>query len=58
MLEILNRIKRGERVDHYETTRRHKDGTILHISLSVSPIYDPDGRLIGASNVSRASLSG
>ena len=53
MLEILNRIKRGERVDHYETTRRHKDGTILHISLSVSPIYDPDGRLIAASKVSR-----
>jgi len=53
MLEILNRIKRGERVDHYETTRRHKDGIILHISLSVSPIYDPDSRLIGASKVSR-----
>jgi two-component system sensor kinase FixL len=53
MIDILSRIKRGERVDHYETTRRHKNGTILHIFLSVSPIYDSDGRLIGASKVSR-----
>ena len=53
MVDILDRIRRRERVDHYETTRRHKNGTILHISLSVSPIYDTDGRLIGASKVSR-----
>ena len=53
MIDILDRIERGERVDHYETTRRHKNGTILHISLSVSPIYETDGRLIGASKVSR-----
>jgi two-component system sensor kinase FixL len=53
MIDILNRIRRGERIDHYETTRRHKNGTILQISLSVSPIYDSDGRLIGASKVSR-----
>jgi two-component system sensor kinase FixL len=53
MIEILGRIKRGERVHHYETMRRHKGGAILHISLSVSPIYDADGRLIGASKVSR-----
>jgi two-component system sensor kinase FixL len=53
MIDILNRIRRGERVDHYETTRRHKNGTILHTSLSVSPIYDTDGQLIGASKVSR-----
>jgi two-component system sensor kinase FixL len=53
MIEILNRVKRGERVDHYETTRRHRNGTILHTSLSVSPIYDTDGRLIGASKVCR-----
>ena len=38
MIDILDRSERGERVDHYETTRRHKNGTILHISLSVSPI--------------------
>jgi two-component system, LuxR family, sensor kinase FixL len=53
MIEILGRIKRGERVHHYETIRRHKGGAILHISLSVSPIYDAGGRLIGASKVSR-----
>jgi PAS domain S-box-containing protein len=53
MIDILDRIRRGERVHHYETMRRHKNGTILHTSLSVSPIYDPDGRLIGASKVSR-----
>lgn len=53
MIDILNRIRCGERVHHYETMRRHKNGTILHTSLSVSPIYDTDGRLIGASKVSR-----
>jgi two-component system, LuxR family, sensor kinase FixL len=53
MIEILGRIKRGERVDHYETMRQSKDGEILHISLSVSPIYDADGDLIGASKISR-----
>ena len=53
MTEILNRIKRGERVSHYETMRRHKDGAILDVSLSVSPIYDSDGRLVGASKVAR-----
>jgi two-component system sensor kinase FixL len=53
MVDILNRVKRGERVDHYETMRRHKNGTTLHTSLSVSPIYDTDGQLIGASKVSR-----
>jgi two-component system, LuxR family, sensor kinase FixL len=53
MIDILNRIRRGERVHHYETTRKHKNGSILQISLSVSPIYDADGRLIGASKVSR-----
>jgi two-component system sensor kinase FixL len=53
MVDILNRVKGGERIDHYETTRRHKNGTILHTSLSVSPIYDTDGQLIGASKVSR-----
>ena len=53
MIEILNRIKRGERIHHYETTRRHKDGTTLHISLGVSPIFDADGRLTGTSKVSR-----
>jgi PAS domain S-box-containing protein len=53
MMGILNRIIRGERVDHYETSRRRKDGTSVQVSLSVSPIYDVDGRLIGASKMAR-----
>ena len=53
MTEILNRIQRGEGIDHYETIRRHKNGATLHVSLTVSPIYDADGQLIGASKVAR-----
>jgi PAS domain S-box-containing protein len=50
---IIERIRRGERVDHYETVRRRKDGGLVEISLTVSPIRDTDGRVIGASNISR-----
>lgn len=57
MMGILNRIKRGERVDHYETSRRRKDGVRVHVSLSVSPIYDVDGRLIGASKVAQVHVA-
>jgi C4-dicarboxylate-specific signal transduction histidine kinase len=53
MLAILERIKRREPVDHHETMRRHKNGTILHILLSVSPIYDAGGQLLGASKIAR-----
>jgi PAS domain S-box-containing protein len=51
--EILRRIRRGERIDHYETLRRHKNGAIIEISLTVSPIRDPDGTIIGASKIAR-----
>ena len=51
--EILHRIRRGESVNHYETMRRHKNGAVLHVSLTVSPIYDAEGQLIGASKVAR-----
>lgn len=51
-LEILARITRGERIEHYETRRQRKDGTVIDISLSVSPVRDGAGRLIGASKVS------
>lgn len=51
--EILSRIRKGESVEHYETTRRRKDGTLLDISLTVSPIKDETGRIIGASKVAR-----
>jgi PAS domain S-box-containing protein len=53
MPDILSKIRRGERVDHYETRRRRKDGTILDISLSVSPIRDLSDRIIGASKIAR-----
>jgi PAS domain S-box-containing protein len=51
--QILARVRNGERVDHYETVRQRKDGTLLNISLSVSPIRDSDGVIIGASKIAR-----
>jgi PAS domain S-box-containing protein len=51
--EILGRIRRGECIDHYETVRRRKDGTFLDISLTVSPILDARGKIIGASKIAR-----
>ncbi|HET8550190.1 MAG TPA: PAS domain S-box protein [Bryobacteraceae bacterium] len=53
MPNILDRIRRGERVDHYETRRRTKDGRVLAISLTVSPIRDASGEIIGASKIAR-----
>ena len=50
---ILERIRRGEGLDHYETVRRRKDGTLFDISLTVSPINDESGRVIGASKIAR-----
>src|SRR5262249_35007041 len=47
--EILARIRRGEPVRHYETVLRRKDGTLVDISLTVSPVKDDQGRIIGAS---------
>jgi PAS domain S-box-containing protein len=53
MPRILERIKRGERVDHYQTKRRRKDGTIIDVSLTVSPIRDGSGKIVGASKIGR-----
>ena len=50
---ILERIRRGERIEHYETKRLRKDRTIIDISLTVSPIKDREGRIIGASKIAR-----
>jgi PAS domain S-box-containing protein len=50
---ILARIARGERIDHFETVRRRKDGNLLDISLTVSPMRDGSGRIIGASKIAR-----
>lgn len=51
--EILERIRRGEWVDHFETVRRTKSGKPIDVSLSVSPIRDETGRIVGASHVAR-----
>ena len=51
--DVLARIRRGERVDHFETVRRAKDGHLLNISLTVSPIKDLNGNIVGASKVAR-----
>lgn len=50
---ILRRIRQGERVDHYETVRRRKDGSLVDISLTISPIRDSSGTIIGASKIAR-----
>jgi PAS domain S-box-containing protein len=51
--QILKRIRRGERIDHYETVRRKKDGTVIHVAQTISPIRDTLGRVIGVSNLTR-----
>jgi two-component system sensor histidine kinase UhpB len=51
--DVLARLRRGERVDHFETVRQAKDGRRLLISLTVSPIRDDRGRIVGASKVAR-----
>ena len=50
---ILSRIRRGERVDHYETIRRRKDGSLVEISLTVSPVRNAAGEIVGASKIAR-----
>jgi len=51
--EILTRIRRGDRIDHYETTRQRKDGSLIVVSLTVSPIKNAEGQIIGASKIAR-----
>ena len=53
MPAILAHIRRGERVEHFDTVRRGKDGRLVPISLTVSPIHDEDGRIVGASKIAR-----
>ena len=50
---ILGKIRNGERIEHFETTRVAKDGRLLSVSLTVSPIKGPDGKIIGASKILR-----
>jgi PAS domain S-box-containing protein len=51
--EVLARIRRGERVEHFETFRKRKDATLFPVSLTVSPILDDSGRVVGASKIAR-----
>jgi len=53
MTDILARVGRGEDIDHLETDRLRKDGTVVHVSLSVTPIRDADGVIAGASAIAR-----
>src|SRR6202521_6312824 len=52
-VKIVERLRRGERVDHFETVRVRKDGTLLDLSLTISPLKDSAGRVIGASKIAR-----
>jgi PAS domain S-box-containing protein len=52
-LFILQQIRRGERIDHYETVRRRKDGGLIDVSLTVSPVRNAQGKIIGASKIAR-----
>jgi PAS domain S-box-containing protein len=51
--KILERLRRGERVDHFQTIRRRKDGSLLEVSVTISPIHDSTGRIVGASKIAR-----
>jgi len=52
-VEIVSRIRNGERIEHYETVRQRKDGSLFDISLTISPIKRQDGTIIGASKIAR-----
>jgi PAS domain S-box-containing protein len=51
--QLLDQIRRGQRVTHYETVRRRKDGAVITVSLTVSPVLDAGGNVIGASSIAR-----
>lgn len=53
ILDILTRIAKGERVEHYETRRRRKDGLQIDVSLTLSPVKDSTGKVVGASTIAR-----
>lgn len=50
---IIEKISRGERIEHFETIRQHKNGTLLNISLSISPVKNKEGKIIGAAKIAR-----
>ena len=51
--EILSRLRAGQRIEHYETTRKKKSGELFQVSVTISPIRDQNGRIIGASKIAR-----
>src|SRR5580765_2478364 len=51
--DVLSRLRRGETIEHFETVRVRKDGTLINVALTVSPIRDADGRVVGASKIAR-----
>lgn len=51
--QIISKLKRGERIQHFETVRERKDGSQLNISLTISPIHNSDGEIMGASKIAR-----
>ncbi|HMF79861.1 MAG TPA: PAS domain S-box protein [Candidatus Acidoferrum sp.] len=51
--EILRKIRRGQSIDHYETVRRCKDGRLIDVSLTISPVKDPNGGIVGVSKIAR-----
>src|SRR5215208_1299417 len=53
ILDVLEKVRRGEHIDHYETVRRKKDGYRINVSITVSPITDSVGNVVGASTIAR-----
>ena len=52
-VDIISRLKRGNRIDHFHTVRRRKDGAMLDVSLTISPVRNASGKIVGASKVAR-----
>jgi PAS domain S-box-containing protein len=50
---ILTRIRRGERIEHFETIRQHKHGNLIWVSLTISPVKNAEGKIVGASKTAR-----
>src|SRR5262249_11463896 len=53
IVQIMQRLQRGERMEHYETVRRAKDGRLLAVSVTISPVKDADGRVTEATDIAR-----
>lgn len=51
--EILSQLKAGNRIEHFETQRKRKDGTLIHVSLTISPVKDDSGNIIAASSIAK-----